>query len=138
MGLPIEERKQIENEMLFRRANEKIGFDLDEVDAHHIEDGNPHLVRSDDLLLKFKCECSDENCSERIAVRLSLYKKIHIDRSAFLIKPHHEVKPIEKVIAATETYSIVRKNNVTPEPREGALFNDTHINNSNSKSSTNK
>ena len=60
--LPVEERKQIENEMLFRRANEKIGLALDIVDANHVADGNPHLVRNDDLLLHFKCECSDEKC----------------------------------------------------------------------------
>ncbi len=130
MTLPVEERKQIENEMLFRRANEKIGSDLDEIDLLHISDGNPHLVRSDDLLLNFKCECSDENCSERIAIKLTLYRQIHLDRSAFIIRPNHEVRPIEKVIATYESYSIVKKNNVKPEPRANAFFNDTGIDNS--------
>lgn len=130
MKLPIEEHKQIENEMLFRRVNEKVGFDLDEIDALHIADGNPHLVRTEDLLLNFKCECSDENCDIRVPVKLSVYREIHTDRSAFIIKLHHEVKPIEKVIKTTKTYSVVRKNNVTPEPRTNALFNDTNIDNS--------
>lgn len=130
MSLPPEERKQIENEMLFRRANEKVGADLDEIDALHIADGNPHLVRNDDLLLNFKCECSDENCEVRVPMKLSRYRKLHLDRSAFIIKPKHEVKPIEKVIEATDTYSVVRKNNVTPEPRPGAKFNQTGLDNS--------
>jgi len=130
MGLPAEERKQIENEMLFRRANEKIGTDLDALDALHIADGNPHLVRDEDLLLDFKCECSDENCAARVPMRLSHYRKLHLDRSAFIIKPNHEVKPIEKVIEATSTYSVVRKNNVTPEPRHDADFNVTNLDNS--------
>lgn len=129
--LPNEERKQIENEMLFRRANEKIGTDLDEVDANHILDGNPHLVRNVDLLLHFKCECSDENCQTRVHLTLSRYREIHLDRSAFLIKPGHEVKPIEKVIETHSTYSVVRKNNVTAEPKLKAKFNKTAINNSN-------
>ena len=128
--LPTEERKQIENEMLFRRANEKIGHDLDEIDANHIADGNPQLVRNDDLLLQFKCECSDENCEVRVPLKLSKYRQIHVDRSAFLIKPGHEVKPIEKVIAVEKTYSVVRKNNVTAEPEAGAKFNITTIDNS--------
>lgn len=132
MKLSTDERKQIENEMLFRRLNEKVGTDLDEIDAIHIADGNPHLVRTDDLLLDFKCECSDEKCSDRISVKLSVYRKIHLDRSAFIIKLHHEVNPIEKVIKTTKTYSVVRKNNVTHEPRADALFNDTDINNTRS------
>ncbi|CAN5166095.1 hypothetical protein BH09PAT3_BH09PAT3_1770 [soil metagenome] len=132
MEIPVEERKQIENEMLFRRANEKVGKDLDEIDELHVSDGNPHLVRSDDLLLDFKCECSDENCSVRIPLQLSIYRKIHVDRSTFLIKLNHEVKPIEKVIETTPTYSIVRKNNTTAEPIENAEYNDTSIDNSKS------
>src|SRR3569832_403622 len=115
MKLPPEERKQIENEMLFRRANEKVGTDLDELDALHIADGNPQLVRKDDLQLEFKCECSDENCEARVPMKLSYYRELHSDRSVFIIKPNHEVKPIEKVIDATDAYSVVRKNNVTPE-----------------------
>jgi hypothetical protein len=40
------------------------------------------------------------------------------------------VKPIEKVIAKMSDYSVVRKNNVTPEPRLGARLNKTKIDNS--------
>ncbi len=128
-GLPTDERKQIENEMLFRRANEKIGRDLDIVDAYHIADGNPELVRNDDLLLYFKCECSDEKCLTRVKLKLSRYRTIHLDRSAFIIMPGHEVKSIEKVIEKLPTYSIVRKNNVTAEPKLRAKFNKTNIHN---------
>lgn len=131
MQLPPEERKQIENEMLFRRANEKVGTDLDELDAQHVADGNPHLVRNDDILLNFKCECSDENCQVRVPMKLSHYRKLHIDRSTFIIRPNHEVKPIEKVIEVTDTYSVVKKNNVTREPRLDADFNQTGLDNSN-------
>ena len=130
MKLPPDERKQIENEMLFRRANEKVGADLDALDAMYIADGNPHLVSDKDLLLNFKCECSDENCEVRIPMKLSDYKKLHVDRSTFIIKPHHEVKPIEKVIEVTPTHSVVRKNHETPEPDLDAEFNKTGLDNS--------
>ncbi len=129
-SLPADERKQIENEMLFRRANEKIGSDLDEVDANHMADGNPHLVRNDDLLLHFKCECSDENCQTRVPFKLSTYREVHKDRSAFLIRPGHEVQPIEKVVEEHAAYSVVRKNNVTAEPKKAAKFNRTTVDNS--------
>ncbi len=130
MKLLPEERKQIENEMLFRRANEKVGTDLDELDKLHIADGNPHLLRDDNLLLDFKCECSDENCEVRVPMRLSHYRKLHLDRSTFIIKPNHELKSIEKVIEVSDTHSVVKKNNVTAEPRLDADFNKTDLDNS--------
>ncbi|MBA3758370.1 hypothetical protein H0X10_01945 [Candidatus Saccharibacteria bacterium] len=128
MNLPIAEQRQIENEMIFRRANEKVGDDLDELNALHIEDDNPHLISDDDLLLQFKCECSDENCSARIPIKLSTYQKIHVDRDSFVIKLKHQVEAIEEVIITEEEYSVVKKNNSTPEP--GADLNVTTIDNS--------
>lgn len=129
MGISKAERNQIENEMIFRRINEKIGTDLEALNAMHIEDGNPHLVRDDDLLLlNFKCECSDENCAVRIPMRLSEYRKIHLNRDAFIVKTDHQVDPIEKVVKEESGYNVVVKNNSTPEP--GDTLNDTTINNS--------
>ena len=126
--MPINERRQIENEMIFRRANEQIGIGLDEIDALQVSDGNPHLVRQDDLLLEFRCECSDENCNERIPVKLSVYQKIHLNRDTFIIKENHEVDAIEEVTVVKVNYSIVKKNKSTTEP--GAKLNRTDIDNS--------
>ncbi len=126
--MPIAERRQIENEMIFRRANENVGIGLDNIDASNIEDGNPQLVRNDDLLLHFKCECSYENCDARIAVKLSIYQKIHLNRASFIIKINHQVKAIEKVVLTEANYSVVEKNNNTTDP--GKELNTTTINNS--------
>lgn len=126
--MPLSERRQIENEMIFRRANEQIGIELDEVDSLHVEDGNPHLVRKEDLLLEFRCECSDENCHERIPVKLSEYQKIHLNRDTFVIKKNHEVNAIEEVTVVKADYSIVKKNKSTTEP--GKYLNKTEIDNS--------
>jgi len=128
MSITDAERRQIENEMIFRRINEKVGSDLDALDAMHIEDGNVHLVRDKDLELYFKCECSDENCSVRIPMLLSEYQEIHTDRNTFVVLTDHQVDPIEKVIKKFPTYNIVKKNNSTPEPSD--ILNDTTINNS--------
>src|SRR5687767_148661 len=98
MEMPLSERRQLENEMIFRRLNEKLGDDLGSLDAMHIEDDNTHLLWDDTLLLHFKCECSDEECDARIAIKLSVYKKIHENRDAFIIKLKHQVEKIEKVI----------------------------------------
>ncbi len=125
MDMPITERRQIENEMIFRRANEKVGAGLDEIDANNIEDGNPQLVRNDDIRLMFKCECSDENCVARIPIKLSIYQKIHLNRDSFIIMIKHRVEAIEDVIITEHNYSVVKKNNSTTEP--GTVLNVTTI-----------
>ena len=127
MNMSLSERRQIENEMIFRRLNEKVGDDLENLDAMHIEDNNPQFIWDDATLLNFKCECSDENCDKRIPIKLSEYKKIHENRDTFIIKPRHQVEEIEEVILKEDHYSVVRKNNSTTEP-SGPL-NDTNIDN---------
>ena len=123
----LSERRQIENEMIFRRANEAVGDNLDEIDANLREDGSPELVRNEDLLLHFKCECSDENCDARILIKLSVYQTIHENRDAFIIKPKHQVEAIEEVIVNEDSYSVVEKNNSITEP--GMILNITTIDN---------
>jgi hypothetical protein len=114
--------------MIFRRINEKVGDDLDAIDAMHVEDGNLHLIRDEDFLLRFKCECSDENCEVRIPLRLSRYQEIHVDRDTFIVKTDHQVDPIETVILREDDFSVVKKNNSTPEPND--TLKDTTIDNS--------
>ena len=128
MDISAAERKQIENEMIFRRINEKVGTDLEVVDAGHIKDGNLDLVSNKDLQLQFKCECSDENCEARITMPLAVYREIHLDRDTFIVKLNHQVDPIEKVVVEGSQYHIVKKNNSTPEP--GDQLNSTTIQNS--------
>lgn len=128
MKMPLSERRQIENEMIFRRTNELIGDNLDEIDANLIEDGTPELIRSEDYLLHFKCECSDEDCDARIAMKLSVYRSIHDNRNAFIIKLKHQVEAIEKVILTEDKYSVVEKNKSTAEPTD--TLNITNIDNS--------
>lgn len=110
------EQNQIENEMIFRRLNEKVGSDLTALDAMHKADGNQDLISDKHLLLDFKCECSDENCDERIPVRLSEYRKIHKDRDTFIVKTNHQVDSIENILVEKQGYSLVKKNESTPEP----------------------
>jgi thermostable 8-oxoguanine DNA glycosylase len=97
------EQRQIENEMIFRRINEKIGIDLDSLDAMHREDGNPLFIFDDYLLLSFRCECSDENCDERIPLRLSKYREIHKNRNTFIVRTDHQVDLIEEITVNTRT-----------------------------------
>lgn len=127
MNISNAERRQIENEMIFRRINEKVGDDLTTLDAMHIEEGNLDLIQNEDLLLYFKCECSDENCETRIPILQSEYGAIHEDRKTFTVLPDHQVDLIEKVIKRTPLYNVVEKNNSTPEPSD--RLNSTTIEN---------
>jgi len=128
MDMSSRERRQIENEMIFRRANERIGHDLDELHADFIEEGHPELARNTDLLLHLRCECSDENCDARIPIKLSVYQTIHENRNAFIIKLKHQVEAIEKVIKTEDDYSVVEKNKSTAEPNN--TLNVTSVDNS--------
>jgi hypothetical protein len=127
MDMPISERRQIENEMIFRRLNEVVGDNIESLDTMHIEDDNPQLIWDDTMLLNFKCECSDENCDKRIPIKLSVYKKIHENRDAFIVKLKHQVEDIEKVILSEDNYCVVEKNNSTAEPND--VLKNTSINN---------
>lgn len=118
MSISITEQRQIENEMIFRRGNEKVTAGLDALDAMHVEDGNPQFVRKDNGDLHFQCECSDENCDARVPMKLLEYQKIHKNRDTFIIKLNHQVESIEKVILTKSDYSVVEKNNSTPEPND--------------------
>lgn len=126
--MPVSERRQIENEMIFRRMNEKVGDDLQALDAMHIEDRDLHMISDDDVLLCFKCECSDEKCDERIPLKLSKYNQIHENRDTFILLNGHQVDNIEKITVKEKEYSVVKKNNSTKEP--GAMLNKTTIDNS--------
>lgn len=128
MGIEEAEQRQIENEMIFRRVNEAVIQNLVDLDAEHAKNNALDLLWDQTILLQFQCECSDENCSVRIPLTLKDYQKIHTDRDTFIVKPNHQVDPIEKVIKVEETYSIVKKNNSTPEP--GDVLNETTVDNS--------
>jgi hypothetical protein len=128
MDMPISERRQIENEMIFRRLNEVVEDNIEKLDTMHIEDDNPQLIWDDAILLNFMCECSDENCDKRIPIKLSAYKRIHENRDAFIIKLKHQVEDIEKVILSEDNYSVVQKNKSTAEPNDN--LKNTSIDNS--------
>lgn len=128
MSISHAERRQVENEMIFRRINEKVGDDLGALDAMHIEDGNIQLIRNEDLLQQFKCECSDEKCTTRIAMKLREYQQIHLNRDTFIVLPNHQVDSIERIIKSTQKYSVVMKNNSTAEPSD--TLNETPLNHS--------
>jgi hypothetical protein len=103
-------RRKAENEVIFRRHNERIQNDFDEIKQIAVEDDQEHLVPEiDGVVLHFYCECSDENCRMRIPLKSSEYVRIHKDRHHFIAVPGHETQSIEKVIDEQDDYFIVEK-----------------------------
>lgn len=127
MYVSTTERRQIENEMIFRRLNEKKIDGLDMLDAMHIANDNPKLIRDYNLPVQFTCECSDENCVERIAIKYNEYLEIHKNRKSFVVKTGHQVNPIELVVQEEAKYNVVKKKKSVKAP--GNKLNTTSINN---------
>lgn len=102
-------KRLVENEAVFRKHNEKIGSLFDELEQIANEEGNAEILGTDDMALEFYCECSDENCKKRVALRLSEYSKIHANRNHFTIAPGHQVASVEKIVKKTKQYYVVEK-----------------------------
>ncbi len=121
------EKRQIENEVIFRKSNEKVVDDLNSINKHNIKEGNPDLTIEDDQIIHFICECSDENCKVRIPISLKSYQQIHKNRKAFILKNDHAVKNIEKITKTKKSHIVVEKKRSISNP--GNKLNKTTVNN---------
>ena len=108
-------RHMAENESVFREYNERIQKGFDELAALAKEEGRADLVFTDDTELQFYCECSDENCKQRITLRPSEYAQIHEQRKRFVLVKGHETHEIERIITHTTNYAVVEKTVAVPE-----------------------
>ncbi len=110
----------IENEAIFRRYNEK-------VKNLAAEDGNIDIaVDTDEMRFEFFCECSDENCKDRISMKMSDYSLIHKNRNRFIVLPGHQVVAVEKIITENPTYSVVEKYQDPPSNPNTLHKTDVH------------
>lgn len=118
MAPKLSQRRQVENEVVFRRSNEQVLNGLKELEQLAEKEGYVGLPDKDDIPVHFFCECSDENCRERIILKPSEYDELHNNKRHFVIKPNHEVLEIETVIRKTPDYTVVEKRIDPPEQPE--------------------
>lgn len=105
----------LKNESFLREQNEQVQRDLDHVTAlSKVAHENIKTIDAN-TVLHFYCECSDENCTQRIQLTLGAYNKLHKDRSTFTIACGHDVPSIEKVIDKQPHYWVVKKFEKPPE-----------------------
>lgn len=92
------------------------------------EDGQEELVEHPNLPLQFYCECADENCRQRIGIKLTDYIKAHRKKDTFVVIPGHVTDLIERVVQKKRHYWIVEKFIELPKKITG--LNTTSVNNS--------
>jgi hypothetical protein len=121
------EYRLAENESFFRELNEKTHQSMDTINENAKADGVRPIRFDEDMPLNFYCECSDENCKERVNASLAKYRKIHAAQDRFIISHGHEVKEIEDVVEKNSKYTVVKKH-ITP-PRTGNKLHVTDVDN---------
>lgn len=120
-------KRLVENEAVFRKHNEKVESVFDELKQIASEEGQHDIAETDDMVLDFYCECSDEDCKKRVTLSLGQYSQIHANRNQFTIVPGHQVGAVEKIVSKTKQYYVVEKFIVPPvNPTD---LNKTPINN---------
>ncbi|HUP26715.1 MAG TPA: hypothetical protein VM124_03670 [Candidatus Limnocylindrales bacterium] len=115
-----------ENEVIFRKHNERINRALENLAKTAKAEGNT-LQKHTNLPLHFYCECSDEKCRKRIVITPSDYKKLHKNSSQFLILTGHRVASIESIVSETPKYMVVEK--YMNPPQNATKLHPTDLNN---------
>ncbi len=89
------EERIARTESLFRDVNERIA---------------ESAQRFDSETASFVCECSDQECTERVAASLDEYERVRGDGTHFLLRPGHEDTRVERVVERRGTrMAIVEK-----------------------------
>lgn len=89
----LREKRLAANEAFFRELNEKL---------EHRTDG------SEDTLIVV-CECSDEDCAQRLELTRREYEAARSEPVLFVVSHGHVDPEIEEVISRSERYELVRK-----------------------------
>jgi hypothetical protein len=97
----LSERRLKENEVIFQQANKGVADFISEDDKS-------------DPVIKFYCECSNMDCRERIALKISEYEKLHVDQRHFIALEGHDMPSIENVVSKHKGFVVVKKFGVIP------------------------
>lgn len=125
MTEPLSQRRMAQNEVVFRNANRQIQVGIDNINAIAKEENEPGLRFNPETLLQFICECSDENCTKRMTLKLREYNKAReISPKCFVVIKGHEVPEIEEVIATGKNYCLVLKHELPPENADTLMKTD--------------
>ena len=122
-----EKANMADNQVAFRKLNAKLKKMIDELDQIAVERGMDKHTFQTNQVYQFYCECSDENCRERIPMRFDTYEKAHEEDDTFTILRGHEVPVIEEIVYTKSNYAVVKKH-VKPK-QSNEVFHETALNN---------
>ena len=88
------ETRMAETEVLFRELNEGIAAAAQRLEAEETE---------------FVCECSDAECTDRVAATLEEYERVRAVSTRFLLAPGHAAADVERVVGRRRGYWVVEK-----------------------------
>ena len=91
------EARKGENEAWFREVNERL-----EEKALERDEGS----EGEFLIV---CECAREECTERIAISITVYESVRSNPAAFIVAPGHLDPAVERVVCSDGTYDVVEK-----------------------------
>jgi len=84
-------------EALFRNVNERIAETAERFDSSTAE---------------FVCECSDQQCTERVEATMEEYEQVREEGTHFLLRPGHEDTRVERVLEQRgQRHAVVEKFN---------------------------
>ncbi|MBA3757422.1 hypothetical protein H0X09_00975 [Candidatus Saccharibacteria bacterium] len=127
MSEPSTERRLVENEVIFRQANETVVEGLEELRADAKALGQNDLAEDTDTPLHFFCECSNEDCRKRIVLKPSVYREVHQNSSQFILIPGHNVLEIERILKNNDDYLVVEKYMTPPAPENVDKLHQTDL-----------
>ena len=84
------------NEVLFRKANERIE---DAAEEHAVPD----------VPIGFYCECADRDCTEQLVITAHEFRNVRTRSTQFLVRPGHQIPAIEFIVTETPAYLVVEK-----------------------------
>jgi hypothetical protein len=90
-----------QNEIVLRNVNEKIAEKTSDLEARGLA--------ARDETSEYLCSCGRPDCDQSIRLTLDEFEKAHERDDQFIVALGHDVPTIEDVVAAYETYSVVRK-----------------------------
>jgi hypothetical protein len=94
--MTLQEDRMLENESLFRMANQRL--------HEQIRDGLPG-----DRLVPFLCECADDLCMARMEMTLDDYRRLRAGGEVFGVLPGHVAEHGEVIVQDFDSYHVVRK-----------------------------
>lgn len=89
-------KRRAENEVMFRKANEQM-----QSTANRLHDKDEECI--------FLCECSSDECFERLPIGLEKYEQLANDEMRFIVVPGHEHTDLERIVRQEDKYIIVEK-----------------------------